>query len=99
MAEQPNLLFIYSDEQRPDTMAAYGNEAIHMPNLNRFCDSATVTEYAYCTQPVCTPSRASLLSGLTPHAAQMTTNNLMLPKEVQCVPEYLPNTYSTAHIG
>ena len=80
-------------------MAAYGNEAIHMPNLNRFCDRATVTEYAYCTQPVCTPSRASLLSGLTPHAAQMTTNNLMLPKEVQCVPEYLPNTYSTAHIG
>ncbi|MCF7853666.1 MAG: hypothetical protein K9N51_02620 [Candidatus Pacebacteria bacterium] len=33
--KQPNVLFLYTDEQRFDTLAAYGNEQIEMPNLNR----------------------------------------------------------------
>jgi len=97
--DQPNILFIYSDEQMPATMAAYGNEAIRMPHLNRLCEQATVIDRAYCSQPVCTPSRATLMSGLTPHTAQMTTNNLPLLEGTKCLPEYLPETYQTAHIG
>ncbi|MBD3240515.1 MAG: sulfatase-like hydrolase/transferase [Chitinivibrionales bacterium] len=55
----PNLLFIFTDEQRADTMAAYGNTRIHTPNLNRLAGTSTVFDHAYVTQPVCTPSRSA----------------------------------------
>jgi arylsulfatase A-like enzyme len=95
----PNLLFIYTDEQRADTLACYGNDRIRMPHLNRFAETATVVERAYVTQPVCTPSRTSLLTGLTPHTACMPGNNLTLPDEVPCLPEMLRDGYATAHHG
>lgn len=50
-----NLLFIYTDQQRYDTLACYGNERIEMPNLNRLADTATVFERAYVTQPALHP--------------------------------------------
>ena len=68
----PNLLFIFTDEQRADTLAAYGNTRIHMPNLNRLASQSTVFQRAYVTQPVCTPSRSSLLTGLYPHTSGLT---------------------------
>ncbi|MHC4871634.1 MAG: sulfatase-like hydrolase/transferase [Planctomycetota bacterium] len=55
---KPNILFIYTDEQAMKTLAAYGNDQIEMPNLNKFCEQSTVFEQAYVTQPVCTPSRS-----------------------------------------
>ncbi len=96
----PNLLFIYTDEQRFDTLAAYGNSQIEMPNLNRLADQACVFDRAYITQPVCTPSRSSLLTGLYPHSNGCTANNLLLDYEIPCLPEMLPpGQYATAHFG
>ncbi len=96
----PNLLFIYTDEQRFDTLAAYGNEQIEMPNLNRLAEQACVFDRAYVTQPVCTPSRSSLLTGLYPHSNGCTTNNLLLDGDIPCLPEMLPSgQYATAHFG
>ena len=85
----PNLLFIFTDEQRADTMAAYGNARIQMPHLNRLASQSTVFERAYVTQPVCTPSRSSLLTGLYPHSNGCTENNIPLPAGVPCLPEML----------
>ncbi len=98
--KQPNLLFIYTDEQAFNTLAAYGNSRIHMPNLNRLADESVVFDQAYVTQPVCTPSRSSLLTGLYPHANGCTRNNLVLPSDIDCLPEMLTDgDYATAHIG
>lgn len=83
----PNLLFLYTDEQACATLAAYGNRQIQMPNLNRLAAQSTIFERAYVTQPVCTPSRSSLLTGLYPHSNGCTENNLRLPPEVPCLPE------------
>ena len=85
-----NLLFLYTDEQRYDTLAAYGNSQIDMPNLNRLASQSVVFDRAYVTQPVCTPSRASLLTGLYPHTSTCTENNAPLPADVACLPEMLP---------
>ena len=60
----PNLLFIYTDEQAFNTLEAYGNSQICMPNLNRLAQQSVVFDQAYVTQPVCTPSRSTLLTGL-----------------------------------
>ncbi len=96
----PNLLFIYTDEQAFNTLAAYGNAQIEMPNLNRLAEQSIVFEQAYVTQPVCTPSRASLLTGLYPHTSGCTENNMPLPAHSPCLPELLtPGRYVTGHFG
>ncbi len=96
----PNLLFIYTDEQAFNTLEAYGNAQICMPNLNRLARQSVVFDQAYVTQPVCTPSRASLLTGLYPHANGCTENNVSLRPETPCLPEMLATeNYATAHFG
>ncbi|MGC9318577.1 MAG: sulfatase-like hydrolase/transferase [Armatimonadota bacterium] len=97
---RPSLLFIYTDEQAAGTMAAYGNEHIETPNLDRLSSESIVFERAYCTQPVCTPSRSSILTGLYPHASGCLQNNEPLGREVQCLPELSDfSDYRTAHMG
>ena len=97
---QPNLLFLFTDEQRADTMAAYGNTRIHTPNLDRLAARSTVLLRAYATQPVCTPSRATILTGLYPHACGCTANNMPLPADVPCLPEMISRgQYATGYHG
>lgn len=99
----PNLLFLFTDEQRLDTLACYGNNKIHMPNLNRLTERSLVFAEPYCCQPVCTPSRGSLMTGLYPHSHGAVTNNLALPEELPCLPELLSperrSAYTTAYMG
>jgi arylsulfatase A-like enzyme len=97
---KPNLLFIWTDEQRADTMAAYGNRKIHAPNLNRLANESFVFERAYVTQPVCTPSRSTVMTGLWPHTNGCTQNNIPLPEDTPCFPELLDDPeYRTAYMG
>ncbi len=97
---RPNLLFIYTDEQAAKTMSAYGNDLIETPNLDRLADGSMVFENTYVTQPVCTPSRSSLLTGLYPHTSGCTANNIPLPREIECLPELADfSDYRTAHMG
>jgi len=96
----PNLVFLLTDQQRTDTMAAYGNSRIQMPNLNRLASEGVVFEQACVTQPVCTASRSSLLTGLYPHTTGCTADNTALPPDVPCVPEMLPqDRYVTGYYG
>jgi arylsulfatase len=100
MTRSPNLLFIFTDEQRYDTMAAYGNEKIQMPNLNRLASQSIVFDRAYVTQPVCTPSRSTIMTGLYPHTTGCIENNVPLPANIPCFPEMLcPGAYATAYHG
>jgi len=97
---KPNLLFIWTDEQRADTMAAYGNTKIHAPNLNKFATQSVVFEKAYVTQPVCTPNRSAVMTGLWPHTSGCIKNNIPLPQDIRCLPELLGDPdYRTAYMG
>ncbi|MHC4890937.1 MAG: sulfatase family protein, partial [Planctomycetota bacterium] len=97
---KPNLLFIWTDEQRADTMAAYGNTKIHAPNLNRFAEQSVVFERAYVTQPVCTPNRSAVMTGLWPHTTGCIKNNIPLPQDIRCLPELVGDAdYRTAYMG
>ncbi|MFN2351668.1 MAG: sulfatase-like hydrolase/transferase [Kiritimatiellia bacterium] len=101
--KNPNLLFVFTDQQRLDTLACYGNNKLQMPNLNRLADSAVVFEQPHCTQPVCTPSRGSLMTGLMPHAHGAPNNNILLNADARCLPELLDPEkrahYHTAYMG
>ena len=100
MSDQPNLLFIFTDEQRYDTLAAYGNTHLAMPNLNRLAQESIVFDRTYVTQSVCTPSRASLLTGLYPHSHGLTENNLQLSEDIPCLPEMMDTSnYAVSYHG
>ncbi|HSG72498.1 MAG TPA: sulfatase-like hydrolase/transferase, partial [Planctomycetaceae bacterium] len=62
-AERPNVLFLLSDDQRPDTIHALGNDIIQTPNLDKLVRRGTSFSRAVCSNPICTPSRAEILSG------------------------------------
>ncbi|RIQ15742.1 sulfatase family protein [Jiangella rhizosphaerae] len=60
---QPNILLICTDQQRFDAVGAYGNPHIATPNLDRLAAQGVVFENCYVQNPVCGPSRASLMTG------------------------------------
>jgi arylsulfatase A-like enzyme len=66
-ADRPNVLFIFNDDQRADTIAALGNPVIRTPNLDRLCRQGMAFSRAYMqggfNGATCVPSRAMLLSG------------------------------------
>ncbi|HWB83224.1 MAG TPA: sulfatase-like hydrolase/transferase [Bryobacteraceae bacterium] len=98
--DKPNLLFILCDERRPDTMAAYGNHRFHVPNVNRLAERSVVFDRCYVSQPVCSPSRSSLLTGQWPHTTGVLTNNITLPPSSMVLPQLLNDpAYLTAYYG
>jgi arylsulfatase len=64
--DKPNILFIMTDQQRWDTLGAYGNAVIETANLDWLASTGTVFEYAYTPSPSCIPTRACLLTGMDP---------------------------------
>lgn len=59
----PNILLIMTDQQRFDALSSYGSKAIHTPNIDRLAEEGVMFERCYSTNPICTPSRASLWTG------------------------------------
>ncbi len=58
-----NLLFIMSDQHSKEKYGAYGNPYIHTPNLDSLCRNGVRFNNAYCNNPICVPSRASMTTG------------------------------------
>ncbi|MGD2175396.1 MAG: sulfatase, partial [Candidatus Brocadiaceae bacterium] len=77
MSERPpNLLLVFADQMRGQDMACAGNPQVHTPNLDALAEGGVLFENAVANNPVCTPSRASLLTGLYPLAHRALTNDL-----------------------
>ena len=67
-AKRPNILLIVSDDQGHWAMNHAGTPEIHTPNLDRLARNGKRLEAFYCVSPVCSPARASLLTGRIPSA-------------------------------
>ena len=79
---RPNILWYCTDQQRFDTIGALGNPHVHTPVLDRLLAEGVVFTHAYCQSPICTPSRASFLTGRYPSAVRVNTNgNAHFPRE------------------
>jgi len=66
MPERPNVLWICTDQQSASAMSCAGNDQIDTPAMDSIADAGTRFTRSYCTHPLCTPSRASLLTGRMP---------------------------------
>jgi arylsulfatase A-like enzyme len=84
--ERPNILWICTDQQRHDTIHALGNDAIRTPNLDRLASEGVAFSRAYCQCPICTPSRASFLTGRYPSTIHVNRNgNAFFPDDVELI--------------
>jgi len=107
---KPNVLFIMTDQQRFDTIAALGNEHIYTPNFDRLVARGIAFTRAYSTCPVCVPARYTYRTGRDPLTTAQFTNSCCAPvagqaetMEGRCGP-YLARTmaglgYRTFGIG
>lgn len=64
--KRPNILWYCTDQQRWDTISAWGNRHIRTPNLDRLAQKGVSFRRCYSQSPICTPSRASFLTGRYP---------------------------------
>lgn len=67
MSRQPNIIVIIVDQMRADMPGCYGNAFCATPNIDRIARRGVRCSRAYCTFPQCSPSRASLMTGLLPN--------------------------------
>jgi arylsulfatase A len=81
-ANKPNILFILCDDLGINDLHCYGRQDHHTPNLDRLAQQGMRFTSAYCAQPICSPSRAAILTGKAPARLHLTT---YLPGRPDCV--------------
>lgn len=78
---QPTIVWIFLDQCRADVLGCYGHPFIQTPNLDRLAMNGVLFENAFCQNPVCVPSRASILSGQYAHQTGVFDNTGQLRVE------------------
>ncbi|WP_109830173.1 sulfatase family protein [Reichenbachiella versicolor] len=101
--KQPNIIFIMSDDHAADAIGAYGSRFSKFditPNLDNLAAEGIRFENAYCNNSICTPSRASIISGQYPQTNGVLDLDHKLDTDKQYLPIELKKLgYSTAVVG
>lgn len=97
----PNLVIVLSDQHSADMVGAYGNSQIITPNLDKLASEGLLLENAFSSQPVCTPFRGMLMSGMHPLKNGAFVNDVpLLPNKTKLMAEILKEKgYQTAYFG
>lgn len=99
-AKPPNVLFILTDDLRYDAIGLGGSKHLKTPNIDRLGQEGVYFRNTFCTTALCSPSRASILSGLYAHAHGVVNNFTEYPEQLQSFPRVLQSRgYDTAYIG
>ena len=99
MPEQPNILLITSDQQHFSTLGAV-NDRIKTPALDRLCREGTRFDRAYCPNPTCTPTRASIITGMYPSQHGAWSLGTKLFEDVPTIGDMLCRAgYQTSLVG
>ena len=89
--DRPNILVLYTDQQRWDALGANGNSNIQTPNLDRLvAEGANFSRY-FIQNPVCMPSRVSFLTGQYPSTLRITRMGIPVPDDTIALPKMLRN--------
>lgn len=95
-----NVLYILTDQQRADTLGCYGNPKAETPVLDGLAAGGVRFTSCYATQPVCSPCRSSMVTGLYPNATGVVENNIPLRPDLFSWPRALHERgYRTGYIG
>lgn len=100
MADRPNILYVFADQMRASALGCMYDEAVQTPNLDRLASQGVLFRNAIANTPVCTPSRASLLTGRHAWTCRSIVNDLRLPEDEQSIADVLKGRgYRTGYIG
>ncbi len=95
-----NIIFILSDDHRYDAMGFLGHPFLQTPHMDSMAQRGVYFRNAMVSTSLCSPSRASILTGLYTHRHRVIDNNRPLPPGVVTFPELLQKAgYQTAFIG
>src|SRR5688572_6513812 len=98
--ERPNVVFVLADDQRADCLGVAGHPHLKTPNIDRLAREGVYFKNAFCTTSLCSPSRASILSGLYAHSHKVLNNFTEYPTDLPSFPRQLQAAgYETAYIG
>jgi N-acetylglucosamine-6-sulfatase len=99
-ATRPNVLFILCDDLRPDALGCYGSKHVKTPHIDRLAAGGVRFTSGFCTTSLCSPSRASILTGLYAHAHGVRNNFTELPPTLPHWPGRLREQgYATGYCG
>ncbi len=97
---RPNILFIMSDDHAAHAISAYGSRINSTPHIDRIAAEGMRFENCFCTNSICTPSRAAILTGTYNHVNGVTTLSTHLDGRLQNYPKVLQeHGYQTAVVG
>ncbi|AJR04519.1 sulfatase family protein [Siansivirga zeaxanthinifaciens] len=96
----PNVVFVLTDQWRAQDLGFVGNEQVITPAIDELAKEAVVFTNAISNLPVCTPARASLMTGKYPLSHGLFYNDKPLRTDENCIAEvYKENGYQTGYIG
>lgn len=97
---KPNIVFVFSDQQRHSALGCYGNQVVKTPNLDRFAGQGMVLENTFSSCPICGPYRGQLLTGRYSHANGVVDNEYGLFRDQPTLAQTLGAAgYRTGFIG
>lgn len=97
---RPNILILYTDQQRWDTIGANGNPHIHTPNLDKLAQESVNFNHCFCQNPLCMPSRVSFLTGQYPSTLGITHMGVPVPENTPTLATILGQYgYTSANLG
>lgn len=99
-ADRPNVVYILCDDLRADCLGIAGHPHLKTPNIDRIAKEGAYFKNAFCTTSLCSPSRASILSGKYAHSHGVLNNFTEYPVDLPSFPRQLQAAgYQTAYIG
>lgn len=100
MSNRPNILFVFSDQQRWDTMGCYGQRLNITPHLDQMASEGVKFEHAFTPQPLCGPCRACFQTAQYATQSGCFTNAVRLPNDHPTIAKALnARGYETAYVG
>ena len=99
-AKRPNILFIMSDDHAYQAISCYGSKINHTPNIDRLASEGMRFDQSFCTNSICAPSRATMLTGKYSHINGQVDNKVIFDGSQETFPKLLQQAgYETALIG
>jgi len=100
MTTRPNILLIQADQWHPRALSALGHPNVKTPNLDRLAAQGALFTDATCNEPLCMPSRISMLSGQYPSTTRILGNSGLARRDMPWLPTHLHRQgYATAAFG
>src|SRR4026209_290353 len=99
-ARRPNIVFIFSDDHASHAISAYGSRINKTPNLDRLAKEGVRLTNCFCTNSICTPRRAAILTGQYSHKNGVyTLNDQIDPARDNVAKQLQQHGYQTAIVG